>query len=113
MRERSTDANLKTVRAMPTFSQIFTHSLAFSQITIGHIDLQYGECVAQQNADVGFSQVPIVSDQTIEQTLNRHTKIGGARRRQPATGGSAEVDADSTRAPLCSADTLLPRASQC
>ena len=35
------------------------------------------EVVVQRNADVGFAQVPIVSEQTIEQTLNRHTKISG------------------------------------
>ena len=41
---------------------------------IGQIDLQNGEFVAQQNAGVGFAQVHIiVSDQTIEQTFNRHT----------------------------------------
>ena len=46
--------------------------------TIGHIaDRKNGEFVAQRNADVGFAQAPIVSDQTMEQTFNRPTKISG------------------------------------
>ena len=45
--------------------------------TIGHIDWKNGEFVAQRNADVGFAQAPMVSDQTIEQTFNRPTKVSG------------------------------------
>ena len=45
--------------------------------TIGHIDWKNGEFVAQRNADVGFAQAPIVSDQMVEQTFNRPTKISG------------------------------------
>ena len=115
-RERSTDANLKTVRAN-FFTNFYTQT--FSQITIGHIYLQNGEFVAQQNADVGFAQVPIVSDQT---TARSSRSTGTPWLRSVATSSasafdrrqSAGVDADSTRAPSCSADTctLLPRASR-
>ena len=76
--------------------------------TIGHIDWKNGEFVAQRNADVGFAQAPIVSDQTIEQTFNRPTKISGSI---IGVSGSREVVADST--PSCSAETLLSKASQC
>ena len=65
--------------------------------TIGHIDWKNGEFVAQRNADVGFVQAPIVSDQTIEQTFNRPTKVMWRHhRRQPSTGSSREVVAGST-----------------
>ena len=72
-RERSTDANLKTVCA--NFLTNFC-AQTFSQITIGILTSKMESWLRSKILTLAVHK-SLVSDQTIDQTLNRHTKISG------------------------------------